>query len=171
MRRPNCERRRTHVFRVNWYTIICRWFRFAWNLMKCEIVRTILFFVFCFWSTYHELFGLRLILYCGRENVGGFNVNKINSKNDDAVYWHRMYSKMCCDWTLNRGYGYVLLFFYSAAWRILGRRIDFADTILLAQINKQNFQFSLKLIYENVRYARSLLGSNSVGSQQTKTFQ
>lgn len=39
-----------------------------------------------FFPTYHELFRLRLILNCGRENVGGFNVHKINSKNGDAVY-------------------------------------------------------------------------------------
>lgn len=51
------------------------------------------YFFFHFFSTYHELFGLRLILNCGRENVGGFNVHKINSKNDDAVYWYRGYSK------------------------------------------------------------------------------
>lgn len=43
-------------------------------------------FFFVGFLTYHKLFRLRLILNCGRENVGGFDVHKINSKNDDAVY-------------------------------------------------------------------------------------
>lgn len=74
------RQRRTHLS-----TVIS--IRTKWNVMWKDNI-------YFFSVTYHELFGLRLILNCGRENVGGFNVHKINSKNDDAVYWHRVYSKM-----------------------------------------------------------------------------